>query len=61
MFLKFVKISLHTPFCGGCGKYSLEKIRKKMDFGTFWCIFQYYFVLKMFIAYHEIMIVQPGG
>ena len=22
-----------------------------MDFGTFWCIFQYYFVLKMFISY----------
>ena len=30
-----VKISLHTPLCGCCGKCSIKKERKKMDFGAF--------------------------
>ena len=34
-----VKISLHTPFCGCCGKCSIEKKLIKMDFGAFCCIF----------------------
>ena len=34
-----VKISLHTPFCGCCGKCSIKKNRKKMDVGAFCCIF----------------------
>ena len=34
-----VKTSLHTPFCGCCGKCSMEKKLKKDGSGAFCCIF----------------------
>ena len=41
----------HSFLWGLWEMFVRKKNRKKMDFGTFWCIFQYFFVLKVFIAY----------
>ena len=38
-----VKISLHTPFCGGCGKCSFEKNRKR-------------WILERFVVYFNIIL-----
>ena len=35
----FLVVKMHTHFCGCCGKCSIEKNGKKMDFGAFCCIF----------------------